>query len=159
MLVNKEQEMRTSCIIRIPSEMLKLKGNKPGQIVSGRNSHKGAQNPSAAGLPPRCMCPFLISSVQDPYTSDLCFQSLTTSLPLYWQCFCVRFLILIERTMNSKIKIKIDITTCSPKCKLNSVSPEAYSKASLILLVSINLLQFCTVYLDFVFSVVWNMLS
>lgn len=35
-----------------------------------------------------------------------------------------------------------------------SISPEAYSKASLVLLLSIILLQFCIAYLDFTFSVV-----
>lgn len=113
--------MRTSCTTRIPSEMLKLKGNKPGHILSSRSSHKGAQNPSAVGLPFHCTCPFFLSSVQDPYRSDLCFQSLTT-WHLYCQCLCVHILILTERTMNSKIKIKIktDITTHTPKCKPNS---------------------------------------
>lgn len=120
-LVNKEQEMRTSRTTRMPSEMLKLKGNKPGPILSGRSSHNRAQNPSAVGLPFHRTCLFLLSSVQGPHTSDLCFQSLTTSLRPSCQCLCVHVLILIERTTNSKIKIKIKmgIATCTPKCKLS----------------------------------------
>lgn len=48
-------------------------------------------------------------------TPALCFQSLTTSLHLYRQCLYVHILIRIERTVNSKIKIKSDITTCTSK--------------------------------------------
>lgn len=72
-LVNMEQE-KTSGITRIPREMLKLKGSKPGQILSGRSSHNGAQSPSAGALPFNHTSPFLLCSAQDPYTPDLRFQ-------------------------------------------------------------------------------------
>jgi len=97
--------------------MLKLKGINLASFSLAGVHIKELKNPSAVGLPFHRTCP---SSVPDPYTSDLCFQPLTTSLHIFCQCLCVCILIVIERTMNSKIKIKIDITRYIPKHTLNS---------------------------------------
>lgn len=72
-LVNMEQE-KTLCTTRIPREVFKLKGSKPGQISLVE----------APILELRVLCrstsfqshqPFPPLSLQGPYTNDLCFQS------------------------------------------------------------------------------------
>ena len=76
------------------------------------------------------------------------------------QCLHVHILILIKKAKNSKIKKNILTLPHPPKHKTEfRRSPEAWSEASLILSHPINLLQFSMLYLDFSFSVIWNLLS
>lgn len=100
-LVNMEQE-KTLCTTRIPREVFKLKGSKPGQNLSGRSSHIGAQSPLQEH--------FL--SITPAFSSSLSARSihkrslLSVHSHLHCQCICFHIFILVGRIKNWKLKFK-----------------------------------------------------
>lgn len=83
-LVNLEQE-KTSCITRLPREMLKLKGSMPGQIPFGRSSHNGAQSPSQEHFPSiaQALSPSAQCKTHTHHTSTFSPLSSSLSGPLF----------------------------------------------------------------------------